>query len=146
MTTNREWFSTRELTIGLAAGILKADPFFRGYEPPPGYERVLRDFAKSHEQYEDFNGCFESDTEIVRSKIFEFVYTHPICKSWNEWDGASKDTIAFTSRYSPRPNHREFIDLDAIGQNTWAAICESREAFKRFNDDFNARHNHEASK
>jgi hypothetical protein len=130
-TQTQELHSTRRLTIALARGIIEADPFFRGYEPPPGYERVLRDFAAGFDSMEEENGAFYAPDEEVRRNIFDFIHTHPICVGWNQWGGATADTIAVTSRYSPRPKGREFIDLDAIAQNTWHAVIEEREASLR---------------
>lgn len=134
------WQSAARLTEYLAVGILQADPHWNGYRLPPGFADVLEDFSRGVWAQADERGAFEATPEEVQKNLKEFVHGHPVCLMWNRYEG-DETGYRFTSRYTPQPTQRQFIDLDAIVQNATHAMRVHDAEWDRFNADFDAKHN-----
>jgi len=127
-TTRRSWHLS-ELVRGFAAGILKADPWYTGYQVPPNYEKVLNRLAEALQR--DCPG--ERSGEVVIASLAEIeewfirhAHMDDQFMAWNVDPFTKGPSVKFVTRDTPTQTRREFIDLDAITQGVITTLRDWR--------------------
>lgn len=120
-------------------GIATADPWHKKYSLPPNFEAVVNWIAFCVQ--EEFG-----DTEVpklslleIEDKFREWAMQSPHFRAWNE----PKDpgtVIAVATRYTPTPDERDFIDLDALLRNASVFVRDEQRQKRDFEKRFNAEH------
>jgi len=70
-------------------------------------------------------------------KVRKWAMEHPQFREWNECPGV---VVAVTSRYSPTPDRRDFIDLDAVFRNAVVCLRDWTRRDEAFDRKFEAEH------
>jgi hypothetical protein len=129
-TEEKTWISARDIVNALAYGVTSADPYYPGYAPPPGFADFLHDAAVHFEaRHEPELVAMRVSLDDVKRELQSFIHEHPACREWNAFN-APESGYAFSSRYSPLPKERQFIDLDAIWQNAMWLIHRRDESLR----------------
>lgn len=134
-----KWVHVSELVIAFAAGVLRADPWYKGYKVPPGFDGVLNWIAfKVQEEFKDQEVTKLSLIEI-KERFKKWGEEHPQFLKWNE-SPTPGTIIGVVSRYSATPEARDFIDLDALVHNAALYIRTDRRENDRFEERFKRDH------
>ena len=138
-TTKRCWHKS-ELVRGFAAGVIAADPWYRGYRLPPNFERVINRVAASIDKTFTGGEIVHASLNELRAFFDETVMADSEFVGWNKADGPD---VVFVHRYSPTPSKRDFIDLDAVMQNVTTVLRNWKRDDDRFEAKFQQDHNAE---
>jgi hypothetical protein len=134
--TEKKYWHKAELIRGFAAGVLAADPWYNDYRVPPNFERVLNRIAIAVDAWK-FDEVVHASLQDLRQFFHATAMALPEFVAWNETDGPG---IAFVSRDSPTPNHRSFIDLDAVFGNVINTLRNWKRDDERFETQFEKDH------
>jgi hypothetical protein len=115
--TRRDWTHLGTLLQAWAHGILSADAFYRGYRLPENFAAVFDHVSQQLQEKFPGEVVVQISLAEVRQWFKQWAMQSAAFRAWNERGGAGPGTIAWTSRYSPTPDHAEFIDLDVPSHN-----------------------------
>lgn len=144
LSRDPEWSTPRHihahtLVQAFAHGVLSADPWHKGYKVPPGLDGVLNWIAfKVQEEFKDELVPSLSLNEI-KERFARWGAEHPQFLKWNEPETPGT-IVAISSRYSPVPEFRDFIDLGALVHNAALYIRMERRENDRFEAEFRKDH------
>jgi len=131
--TTPKFVHAHELVTAFAVGIMRADPWFKGYALPFDFEGVVNWIAFCiQKEYPD---------EVPKVSLLEMEANyrrwgmeHMSFRQWNETD----KVVGVTSRYSPVPDSRDFIDLDALVRNAAIFLMDEIRKNEAFDAKFEA--------
>jgi hypothetical protein len=129
------WVHVHELVQAFAVGVLRADPWHKGYKVPPGFDGVINWIAfKVQEEFKDKEVVKLSLIEI-KERFKRWGEEHPQFMKWNE-SPTPGTVVSIVSRYSVTPEERDFIDLGALVHNAALYIRTDRRENDRFEERF----------
>lgn len=123
------------LVVAFAYGVLSADPWHKRYQLPPNFEKVVNVVAAAV-----FERWPTEEVVVIAPNDFAEFCRDTLKENedflrWNDWPGHPADSITFVDRYTPTPEARDFIDLDAVFQNVAVYLRDQA----RLSADFDAR-------
>src|SRR3972149_2490134 len=120
LLTDPEWTPKRhihvhDLVTAFSVGVLRSDIWFHGYTVPPYFNTVLDSIAYGIK--EEFGTQEVVELSLVDIELFlkRWVEITDAWHMWLNW-GLKPDSpnVHFSSRNTPTPSEREFIDGDAV--------------------------------
>lgn len=129
------WTHLKNLVEAFAHGCISADVWHKGYRVPPNLETVLNHVAaKVWERWGEADELAELSLVTVEEFFRECVDSSPECLAWNE--PADGSFVGVVTRYSPVPERRDFIDLDALIRNAAVYLRNERRRSDEFDRKF----------
>lgn len=141
--TDPEWrtpkhYHSHVLLEAVAWGLISADPWFVGYTLRDDFADVVNHIAKRLEEDPPGDGCPEVRLVSLLALQDWFrreLMAEPRFVAWNDGPGSG-----VTSRYTPTPTEREFMDLDAAINNIVIKLRNETRASEAFDAKFEAEH------
>jgi hypothetical protein len=127
----KKYVHAHTIVEAFAVGVIRADPWHRGYRLPPNFEAVVNWIAFNVQKHWPRIEVPEVSLNELEQLFREWALEHPDFRAWNE----TTKMVGVVSRYSAVPDERDFIDLDALIRN---AVIHIRNEH-RTNDDFERR-------
>lgn len=104
------------LITAFSYGVLTADSYHENYKIPPNFEDVMNHMSASLRKEFKNKIVVKVSLNSINKIYRKIAFKNKNFKQWNE--SKNGNSIVFSTRYSPTPKERDFIDLDAVFQNT----------------------------
>jgi hypothetical protein len=116
-TSGKEWFHVHDLFLAFTNGVLRADPWYRGYTAPDNLNEVLDYIASCIDKHFGKQVVINITVKDCIALLRGWAMDNLNFRAWNVSPDGNADKLVFTSRYDDLPKGRDFIDLDAVFQN-----------------------------
>lgn len=128
------WITKKRVAGDLASWAVQQSP----YDVPDALSEALVKFQAAWPG-DEFGMRQWPSMDALEKVIFETFETVPEILAWNERKNG-REGPGFSSRYDQPSPDDDFIDLHALARNVAMSVWADAVDFKKFNDDFDARH------
>jgi hypothetical protein len=144
LASDPEWSSLgcyhlQTLIEAFVYGVISADSWHHNYKLPPDFESVVNWMAFNIQKEWPKVEVIKINLIDLEKKFRVWAFEHPSFKKWNE--SVDGTIVGVCSAFSNTPDHRDFIDLDALLRNAMIFIKESNRNDKAFDFKFNLKIN-----
>ncbi len=135
--TQKDWVHRHTLVECFAKGVISADPWHKNYRLPPNFEAVVNWISFCIQKHWEEHGEVVQTSLIEVSDLFhKWASENKDFLKWNEPEDPNTPAVVASCRYTPTPEVRDFIDLDALLGNAVLALRDKWRLDREFDRQF----------
>ena len=133
--TDKEYYHIHTLITAFSDGILTSYPYYKSYQLPPNFEKVMNFMSLEIQKY--FSDILpQVNLMKMRGLYRKIAMQCPEYVAWNDIGNPEPNGIYGVSRDTPTRDIPEFIDLDVPPHNACLYLRMHTREDKKFEADF----------